>query len=400
MQRCITDSDWPLNPQSAIRNPQWMNWCLRVLLILFTVAVLPSVVAAQEVQWRYDYKKAREEAGQKGLPLVIDFGSENCFWCKQLDTRTFRDETVIGLLNERCIPLKIDATKQTSLADALRIQNYPTVVFAGPDGRILGFQEGFVEAPRMKELLTHAIGAVATPEWMNEDYKTAAQSYQNADFTKAIGLLRNILEDGKDRPVQAKARTMLQEIEQQGNAILQRARRDAEHGQKAEAIKAATELAKNFEGTLAGREGSALLATLTARTSQNDSLRATRSRDLLAQAKEDFRMQLYASCLERCDMIVGNFGDLPEATEAGQLLADVKSNPEWMKAACDQAGERLGGLYLGLADSYLKKGQPQQAVYYLERIVQMFPGSKYAETAQAKLAVLQALPARSESKKP
>ena len=252
----------------------------------------------------------------------------------------------------------------------------------------------------MKELLTHAIGAVSTPEWMKQDYKTAYQSFQDGDFARAIGLLRNLLEDGKDRPVQAKARGMLQEIEQQGNAKLQRARQLAEHGQKADAIKSATELSKNFEGTLAGREGSALLATLTTRPNPNDPLRATHSRDLLAQAKEDFRLQQFSSCLERCETIIANFAELPEATEAGQLLADVKSNPEWMKTACEQAGERLSGLYLGLAESYLKKGQPQQAVYYLERIVQVFPNTKYAETAQAKLAVLQALPTRSESKKP
>jgi outer membrane protein assembly factor BamD (BamD/ComL family) len=110
-------------------------------------------------------------------------------------------------------------------------------------------------------------------------------------------------------------------------------------------------------------------------------------------------MQQYATCLERCETIVANFADLPEANEASQLLADVKGNPELMKAACDQAGERLGGYYLALADSYLKKGQPQQAIYYLERIVQLFPDTKYAETAQAKLTSLRGLPTRSDSKK-
>jgi thioredoxin-like negative regulator of GroEL len=389
-----------LNPQSAIRNPQCVRWCLRIALLLIAGAALPSAVAAQEIQWRTEYKKAREEAGQKGLPLVIDFGTENCVWCKQLDARTFRDEAVIDLMNERCIPLKIDASKQPALAEALRIQRYPTLVFAGPDGRILGFQEGYVEAPHLKELLTHTIGAIATPEWMKVDYKAACQNVQNAEYPKAIVLLRNILDDGKDRPVQAQARALLQDIEQQGNTLLRRARQDAEHGKKAAAIETATDVSRKFEGTLAGREASALLATLTARPNANDPQRATRCRDLLAQAKEDFRLQQFASCLEHCEMLVANFGDLPEAAEAGQLAADVKSNPEWMKAACDQAGDRLSGLYMGLAESYLRKGQPQQAAYYLERIVQVFPNTTYAEMAQSKLSVLQALPTRSENRKP
>ncbi len=51
-------------------------------------------------------------------------------------------------------------------------------------------------------------------------------------------------------------------------------------------------------------------------------------------------------------------------------------------------------LYLALADAWLKRGQPQQAVYYLERVVQTLPGTRHAETAQTRLAQLQGQPAR------
>src|SRR5689334_11531047 len=95
---------------------------------------------AQEVAWRQDYSQARQEAASKGRPLVIDFGTENCFWCKQLDARTFRDPEIARLLNERCVPLKVDAQRHAALANALHIQNYPTLVFASPEGKILGFQ--------------------------------------------------------------------------------------------------------------------------------------------------------------------------------------------------------------------------------------------------------------------
>jgi tetratricopeptide (TPR) repeat protein len=383
------------NEASGSFIPRWVRYSL-----LLTAAVLPAAASAQEVQWRTDYKKAREESAQKGLPIVLDIGTETCFWCKQLDARTFTDPAVIALLNERCIPLKVDATKQTTLAEALRIQSYPTLVFAGPDGRIIGFQEGFVEAPRMKELLTHAVAAVATPEWMNQDYKDAVRLAQDADYVKALALLKSIVEDGKDRPVQARARALVQDIEQQAAARLQRARQLLDHGQKAEALRTATEVAKAFEGTPAARDSAALVATLTGRPNPSDPLRAARARDLLTQAKDDYRSQLYSTCMDRCELLVANYGDLPEAVEATQLLKDVRGTPEILKVACEQVGDRLGGMYLTLAESYLKKGQPQQAVYYLERVVQVFPNSKLAEAAQARLAVLQGLPTRSDSKKP
>jgi outer membrane protein assembly factor BamD (BamD/ComL family)/thioredoxin-related protein len=377
-----------------------IRWSLRCPLLFLVAALLPSRVAAQDIQWRTDYNKAREESAQKGLPIVIDFSTENCMFCKKLDALTLRDPAVISLMNERCIPLRIDPTKQTALAEALRVQSYPTLVFATPDGRILGFQEGYIEAPRMKELLNRSIASVATPEWMNQDYKDAFTLLQDGEYPRAIAMLKNIVEDGKDRPVQVKARARLQEIDKQALAQLQRARQLADHGQKSEAIKVASELAKAYDGTLAAHEGSQLVAALTSRVNPNDPQRLLRGRDLLAQAKEDYRNQLYASCIDRCEAIAASYGDLPEATEATQLLGEVRGSPEILKTACDQTGDRLAAMYYSLAESYLKKGQTQQAVYYLERIVQVFPNSKQADAAQAKLSVLQGWPTRSESKKP
>jgi outer membrane protein assembly factor BamD (BamD/ComL family) len=46
-------------------------------------------------------------------------------------------------------------------------------------------------------------------------------------------------------------------------------------------------------------------------------------------------------------------------------------------------------LYLALADTWLKRGQPQQAVFYLERVVQSFPNTRHAEAAQIRLSQIQ-----------
>src|SRR5690348_2400912 len=107
----VRTADRSFIPHSAFRIPQWegatmsnaMRCCMRGALLLLAGAALPCAAQAQEIQWRYDYKKAREESVEKGLPIVIDFGTESCFWCKQLDARTFRDAAVASLMNERCI---------------------------------------------------------------------------------------------------------------------------------------------------------------------------------------------------------------------------------------------------------------------------------------------------------
>ncbi len=370
-------------------------WCVRGLLTVLVSFALRAPAAAQEVAWQLDYNRARQEAQEQGRPLVIELATENCVWCRQLEQRTFKDPAVIGLLNDYCVPLRVDAQRTPELAEALRIQNFPTLVFAGPDGRILGYQEGFVDAPRLKELLQRTVGAVATPEWMKKDYEEAVRAHAGRDYARAVARLKNVLDDGKDRPVQHKARQLLADIEQQAANRQTLARQLAEKNRRAEAIEVVHEMLRVFPGTQSAWEANQWLTSLPAPAGDHERLRAERARDLLRVAREDYRSQQFGCCLDRCEVLLAQYADLPEGVEAGQLAAEIKSNPEWLKSACDQLGERLGVLYLTLAESWLKKGQPQQAVYYLDRVVQTFPNSRHAEAAQLRLSQVQGLPARS-----
>jgi thioredoxin-related protein len=287
-------------------------WKKAVLLSLFFILHPSSFILSQEVEWRQDYQKARQEAADKSRPLFIDLGTDNCFWCKQLDARTFKEPGVAAILNERFVPLKIDASRDPRLADALRVQNFPTLVFANSEGRILGYQEGFVEAAALKEVLERLAPAAAK----------------------------------------------------------------------------APPASPNLEGPASEK----LTSRAKVKPEGDEEDRLRRARDLLGQAREDYRAQQILFCLDRCELLANNYADLPEGAEAAKLATEIKSNPEWMKQACDQLADRMSQLYLSLAETWLKKGQPQQAIYYLERIVQSFPNSRHAEAAQVRLAQIQGQP--------
>jgi hypothetical protein len=368
---------------------QRRRFLARAIALITAFCILPSAFAnGQEVGWRNDYNLARREAADKGLPLVIDIGTENCYWCKQLDLRTFKDPALVAYLNERTVPLRVDAHRLPALAEALNIQSYPTLVFAGPDGRILGLQEGFVEAAPLREQVTRAVAMVVAPDWMLRDYQDAAAAAAAGDAAKALTLLKNVVEDGRDRPVQVKARQLMQDLERQASSRLAAARTQVDRSKSSETL---NRLTQTHPGTPAAREAAQLL---TARADAGDDNRARHARDLLNQAKEDYRTQQFACCLDRCELLAGRYGDLPESAEAVRLVNDIRSNPDWMKVACDQLGDRLGLLYLGLAETCLRNGQPQQAVFYLERVVRAFPNSRHAEEAKTRLAQLQGGPTR------
>jgi thioredoxin-like negative regulator of GroEL len=116
------------------------------------------------IRWRADYNTARKEAQEKGLPLMVEVGTEECFYCKKQDATTFRDPDVIALVNARFVPVRVDANRDPVFAQALRVQIYPTTVVGAPDGKILSFLQGYTPADQLAEALKRAAPVVAAPE--------------------------------------------------------------------------------------------------------------------------------------------------------------------------------------------------------------------------------------------
>jgi thioredoxin-like negative regulator of GroEL len=348
----------------------------------------PSLAAAQEVQWRHDYNSARQEAEARGLPLLLDFGTDNCFYCVKLDRETFTDSRVARVLNERFIPLKINASKDPVLAQRLQIQVYPTLILASREGKILERIEGFRDAPQFHESLQRVLAGMTDPDWMDRDYAQAAKAAEKGDSARALSLLRTVLEDGKRRPVQAKAASLVKDLEQRASNRLTAARQLQEKGQPTEALEALTALTRDFAGTQPAREAAELLAEMNRKPELRAQDRERRAKELLAQAVEDRKQHQFLSCLDRCEALIASYGDLPQAGQAVQIAAEIKDNPDWLQSVCESLGDRLSALYLAQAETWVRRGQPQQAVQCLERLIQRFPGSRQAETAQNRLTQL------------
>lgn len=128
----------------------------KVIVVTVVILSYTSPANAQEVSWRRDYAAARKEASETGRALLLDFGTENCVWCRKQDATTFRDPRIVKLLNERFIPVKIDADRENRLTQALGIDSFPTLVLATSDGKVLGRQVGYADVAQLNTLLSKA----------------------------------------------------------------------------------------------------------------------------------------------------------------------------------------------------------------------------------------------------
>lgn len=360
-------------------------------LLLF-VALTPQTATAQPVAgvaWRSDYNAARKEAADRGLPLLIVVGTDDCFYCRKLDATTFRNPAVAQLAANGFVPLKVNASQDVTLSKALRVNVYPTTVLAGADGKIHAFIEGYLEPDRYAEHMRRASTLSATADWMARDFHEAGKAASAGDYPRAVSLLRGVVKDAGERPVGVKAREVLAGIEQQAAGRLAKARDLETRGATPEAMDELAGLMKTFSGTQAAADAAGMLAGLADRPETRDNQRARLSRDLLATARDDFRAGRYHDCLQRCDQLTASFADRPEARDAGALAADVRDNPERLAAACEQMNEKTAAMYLTLAESWQRRGNAREAAACLDRVTKLVPGTRQAEQAQTRLAAIQ-----------
>lgn len=367
--------------------PRYLFLSLGLLLSSTPIAL------AQGIAWRTDYRTARQESREKGLPLIVDFGTENCFWCRKLETTTFRDPGIVAVLRDEFVPLRIDADRDPNLTQLLRIQSFPTLVLAAPDGKILAFIEGYLEPEKLLPHLRAASATVlATPEWMTRDFEAASKAVALGDNARALLLFRGILEDGKERPIQRKAREHLAQLEAQADNRLAHARKMEDEGQSLEAIETLAEILRNYPGTAAASEAKKLLGAAPGRLISRENVRDRRAAELLAEAKNYLKSREFCQCLERCDTLITAYAGTPESEEAQRMANVIRENPEWLAEACQRYGERMAAMQWSLAEAWLKKGRPAEALEALEKVHRFAPASPLAKQAQSKIAELKGTP--------
>jgi tetratricopeptide (TPR) repeat protein len=344
--------------------------------------------AAAPFAWRTDYNAARKEAAEKGLPLMVVIGTDDCFYCRKLEGGPLKDRAVVALLTAEFVPLKLDATRAPELAKALKVQVYPTTVLAAPDGKIHAFIEGYVEADRLSEQLKRTATAVATADWAARDFNEASKALAGSDYPRAVSLLKGIAKDAGDKPVGVKARQLLDDVEKIAAGKLARARQLEQRGQLQEAMDALAEAVKQYAGTQAAADAATTLAGLAEQPEELERRRQRLSRDLLAVARDDFRAGRLYDCIQKCEQVATAYPELPAAKDANALLADIKGNPERLAKACEQMNDRTAAMYMALADSWAKKGQGEEAAACLKKVMALCPNTRHADLAQAELTKL------------
>jgi thiol:disulfide interchange protein len=139
--------------------PEQDRYLRRGVAILFVAfAVWRAVPQAETdgIPWQ-PYAPQLVEAARKGRkPVIIDFVTKNCAWCRAMDRNVFSRRKVVDA-SSGFLALRADFTlptpELTKLATEYGIEAFPTVIFLDPEGnerrnlRLVGYErsESFLQ---------------------------------------------------------------------------------------------------------------------------------------------------------------------------------------------------------------------------------------------------------------
>jgi len=113
-------------------------------------------IASAEVHFRnVSFDEAKKLAAKEHKAVMVDFYTSWCGWCKVLDRKTYTDDNVGRIADEKFVSVKIDAEKGegVALAKAGKVTGYPTIVFYTSEGKEIDRVVGYEDADRFARSL-------------------------------------------------------------------------------------------------------------------------------------------------------------------------------------------------------------------------------------------------------
>lgn len=154
--------------------------------ILFLISLLLSLSYNGVDFSKLPLDKARALAKVENKKILIDFYTDWCIPCKELDKYIFQDSTISQFLNERYVCLKINAESDygKKIGKELNLQEaYPTVLLLNSDGKEIDRIIGLITPDKYFQLIKDY---TANKNTFDELLKNVDNDKSNLDLKKEI----------------------------------------------------------------------------------------------------------------------------------------------------------------------------------------------------------------------
>lgn len=347
-----------------------MNGSLFLSLIIVASYPVQTVDEKHEIEWLTSYRESRKQSKDLNIPIFIEVTGNNCFYCKKMNLTTLSNSTVVNLISKNFISLKLDSIRDREIAMSLGVRLLPTFIIADPQGSVISSIEGFSPTEEFKIFIINSLAKISVDYDSSSLFAEATTASGKGDVEKAKMVLQRIVKREPLTIAGKKAEALLAELEQTRNL------------QTGNSVISETKL-----------KNTSVPGSLVSRSLKNVPEYSSLTTDLLEKMQTERRSGRLIIAHDLAQQIKLIAPGTAAENDAQRLIDDSLADPQALKQLVEAQSDRLANLLFQSAETAIKQGQPQQAVYYLERILQIFPSSKYANTAQIRLAQIQGPPA-------
>ncbi|MDP8242201.1 MAG: DUF255 domain-containing protein [Candidatus Celaenobacter antarcticus] len=129
------------------------------LLVIFSFSTLyaqEAEVPVEAITW-YNFEEGIYAALAESKDIIIDFYTDWCHWCHEMDKTTFADTSVISYMSDNFIAIRVNAESVTTnvtfkgttlnlrqLTTAFGIKGFPSYAFLTEDAEIITVVPGYL----------------------------------------------------------------------------------------------------------------------------------------------------------------------------------------------------------------------------------------------------------------
>ena len=372
-----------------------------VVGLLFLAAAASGVAGEIEYQASYDAAIAAAKANHV-LVMVIIVAPIKDAQGRDIG-KAFREEVLpsepIAKLIQKCFaPVLIDLEKvktgKQGVPPAVKLPAQipiPYVVFFDGQGQEVGKLGGFAPA---QEYLAHLKGiadklaTVPLPKEARDAERSAKRgrdAMDRKDYRTALDALTSALDAGLAGSDKDQAQRMLAEIQGAATGKFDEGRSFETEKKLGSAIRAYRECAWKFPSTEAAGKATGRLDELAKDTELRKKLREFRARKLMAQAEAAFAKSSYGPAVAAVDQILKDFADTEPVEAAKKLRARLDADPNTTAGVQEDRVRAEAERLLQMADTFRRNKMTARALTEYKKIVEKFPKTSYAQTAQDKM---------------
>ena len=120
----------------------------------------------------------RGRCAREQKPVLLALGPAWCQWTDEMDRVGYRDPDVVRLVNDRFVPVRVDADRRPDISERYTVHGWPTTAFLTPQGSVLGGGT-YLEPERLVSVLRQVDDAFAACRGDIEARSAAADDPRN-----------------------------------------------------------------------------------------------------------------------------------------------------------------------------------------------------------------------------